>query len=125
MQQMRSPVARAAGLGSARAGVGHWWLERVTAIALVPLTLWFAASLIMLSGKDYASVVSWMRSPAVALLMISMLISLFLHLALGLRVVIEDYIHTGAKFAALITVRFVCFVLCVAGILATLRLFST
>lgn len=118
---MRPPVARAAGLGSARAGVGHWWLERVTAIALVPLMLWFAASLIMLSGSDYARFIAWLQSPLVALLMISLLISLFSHLALGLRVVIEDYVHSGMKFVLLVMVRFACFVLCIAGVLATLR----
>lgn len=119
---MKSPVGRAAGLGSAREGVAHWWLERVTAIALVPLTLWLAASLIMLAGSDHARFIDWLQSPLVALLMISLLISLFSHLALGLRVVIEDYVHCGMKFVLLVMVRFACFVLCIAGVLATLRL---
>jgi len=66
-QRLRSPLGRAAGLGSAKEGVGHWWLERVTAVALVPLTLWLAASLIMLSDSDYASFIAWLKSPFVAL----------------------------------------------------------
>jgi succinate dehydrogenase / fumarate reductase membrane anchor subunit len=122
LQSMRSSLGRAAGLGSAREGVGQWWAERISAVALIPLTLWLAASLIRLTGSDYASVITWLRSPLVALLLVMLLISLFSHLALGLRVIIEDYIHSGAKFAALLIVRFTCFSLCVAGILATLRI---
>jgi succinate dehydrogenase / fumarate reductase membrane anchor subunit len=114
----RSPLADARGLGSAKEGVQAWWLERVTAVALVPLTLWLVASLIARSGSDYATFVMWLRTPLAALLMVLLLIALFTHLALGLRVVIEDYVHSGAKVAALIAVRFACFAVCVAGILA-------
>ncbi len=121
-QSMRSSLGRAAGLGSAKGGVTQWWAERVSAVALIPLTLWLAASLIKHSGSDYAGVIAWLQSPLVALLLVLLLISLFSHLALGLRVIIEDYIHSGAKFAALLIVRFTCFSLCIAGILATLRI---
>lgn len=119
---MRSPVGVAAGLGSAREGVAPWWAERVFAVALIPLTLWLAASLIRHSGSDHASVIAWVRSPWVTLLLVLLLMSLFSHLALGLRVIVEDYLHSGAKFAALLIVRFTCFALCAAGILATLRI---
>jgi succinate dehydrogenase / fumarate reductase membrane anchor subunit len=119
---MRSPLGRARGLGSAHDGVGAWWLERVAAVALVPLTLWFVASLIALAGSDYPTVIAWLRKPHAALLMILLLISLFTHLALGLRVVMEDYIHSRAKLPTLLAVRFGCFALAVAGILATLRI---
>lgn len=122
VKPMRSSLGRSAGLGSAREGVAQWWAERISAVALIPLTLWLAASLIKHSGSDYASVITWLQSPLVALLLVLLLISLFSHLALGLRVIIEDYIHSGAKFAALLIVRFACFSLCVAGILATLRI---
>lgn len=121
-QHMRSPLGRAAGLGSAKEGVRHWWLERVTAVALVPLTLWLAASFIMLTDSDYASVIAWLKSPFVALSMVLLLIALFSHLALGLQVVIEDYVHSAAKIPALVAMRFACIVLAVAGILATLRI---
>jgi succinate dehydrogenase / fumarate reductase, membrane anchor subunit len=121
-QSMRSSLGRAAGLGSAKGGVAQWWAERVSAVALIPLTLWLAASLINNTGSDYAGVIAWLQSPLVALLLVLLLISLFSHLALGLRVIIEDYIHSGAKFAALLIVRFTCFSLCIAGILATLRI---
>lgn len=120
---LRSPLSRAAGLGSAKDGVGHWWTERVTAVALVPLTLWLTASLIMLTDSDYASFVGWLKSPFVALLMVLLLIALFWHLALGLQVVIEDYVHSVAKIPALVAIRLACVVLAAAGVLATLRIF--
>jgi succinate dehydrogenase / fumarate reductase membrane anchor subunit len=91
-------------------------------VALIPLTLWLAVSLIKHSGSDHASVIAWLRSPWATLLVVLLLISLFSHLALGLRVIIEDYIHSGAKFAVLLVARFLCFSLCIAGILATLRI---
>jgi succinate dehydrogenase membrane anchor subunit len=94
---MRSPLARAIGLGSAKEGVGAWWAERVSAVALIPLTLWFAASLIAHIGSDYTAFVAWLRIPLVTTLMILLLITLFYHAALGLQVVIEDYIHSSIK----------------------------
>ena len=121
-QRMRSPLGRARGLGSAKEGVTAWWLERVMAVALVPLSLWLMASLIWLSGGDYAAFRTWLKAPLVALLMVLLLITLFSHLALGLQVVIEDYVHSGAKIPALVAARFVCFALGAAGILATLRI---
>lgn len=120
---MRSSLGRAAGLGSAKEGVGHWRLERVTAVALVPLTVWLAASFILLPSSDYASFIAWLQSPFVALAMLLLLISLFTHLALGLQVVIEDYVRSEAMMLLLLAVRFVCVALAVAGMLATLQIF--
>ena len=120
---MRSPLGCARGLGSARGGFESWWLERVMAVALVPLTLWFAASLIALGRGDYTTFVAWLKAPLAALLMVLLLIALFSHLALGLRVVIEDYVHSGAKIPALLAVSFACLALGLAGILVTLRIF--
>ncbi len=121
-QDTRSPLARAIGLGPAKEGVGQWWAERVSAVALVPLTLWFVASLIAHTGSDYATFIAWLRAPSATVLMILLLIALFHHAALGLQVVIEDYVHSGAKFAAVMTVRLGCFALAAAGIVATLRI---
>jgi succinate dehydrogenase / fumarate reductase membrane anchor subunit len=121
-RSMQTPLAKAMGLGSAKSGVAHWWAQRVSAIALVPLTLWFAASIIAHSGSDYAAVLTWLRSPLTAGLMIVLLIALFQHTALGLQVVIEDYAHSGAKFAAVIAMRLGCFALATAGIVATLSI---
>lgn len=120
--RIRSPLGRAIGLGSAKAGLEHWWTERMTAVALVPLTVWFAASLIALSGSGYKAFIGWLGSPVPAVLMILLLIALFWHTALGLQVVIEDYLHSGARIWALLATRFLCFALAMAGIMATLRI---
>jgi len=120
-KRMRSPLGRAIGLGSAKEGVGHWWRERVTAIALVPLSIWFVASMIAHIGSDYATVVAWLRTPLATISMILLLIASFYHSALGLQVVIEDYVHSGAKFAAVVMVRLGSFALAVAGVITTMR----
>lgn len=118
----RSPIARARGLGSAKGGVEHWWAERVTAVALVPLTIWFAASMIAVAGGDHASFLEWLGSPISSACMVLLLIALFYHMALGLQVVIEDYVHSGAKTALLVAMRLSCFAFATAGIVATLRI---
>jgi succinate dehydrogenase / fumarate reductase membrane anchor subunit len=105
--------------------VQAWWLERVTAVALVPLTLWLTASLIALRGRDYAAVIAWLRNPLAALLLILLLLALFAHLALGVKVVIEDYVHSPSRIPVLIAARLGCVALCVAGILATLSAYSS
>jgi succinate dehydrogenase / fumarate reductase membrane anchor subunit len=120
--RFRSPLGRASGLGSAKAGFTHWWIERITAVALVPLTVWFAASLIAHSGRDYQAFLVWAGAPITTVLMILLLIALFWHMALGLQVVIEDYIHTEGKIWALLAMRFLCVGLAVVGIVATLSI---
>lgn len=117
---MPSSAARARGLGSARRGSGAWRAERLTAIALVPLTLWLVASLVALGGADRAAFVAWLGRPLDAFLTILLLIAAFRHTALGLQVVIEDYVHSGAKAPLLIVSHLSCFAICVAGVLATL-----
>jgi succinate dehydrogenase / fumarate reductase, membrane anchor subunit len=119
---MRTPLSRAIGLGSAHSGVQHWWAQRVSAIALAPLTVWFIVAIIAHTGADYTTFVAWMRNPVTGILMTLLLIALFYHTALGLEVIVEDYVHSGAKFAAVIAVRLVCFAFGVAGILAILRI---
>lgn len=121
-RSMRSPLGRAIGLGSAKAGVEHWWVQRVTAVALVPLTLWFTGSLIVVTDSDYDTLIAWLSTPAATILMVLLLIILFYHTALGLQVVIEDYVHSWAKLPALIAVRLACFALAAVGVLATLRI---
>jgi succinate dehydrogenase / fumarate reductase, membrane anchor subunit len=119
--RLRSPVGRAIGLGSAKEGVEHWWLQRVTAVALVPLTLWFVVSVVRLSGADIDTVRDWVGRPLPSILLVLLLIATFWHTSLGLQVVIEDYVHTDlAKLGLLIVVRLACFALAVAGILAVL-----
>jgi succinate dehydrogenase / fumarate reductase membrane anchor subunit len=121
-QDMRPPLARAMGLGSAKKGVGHWWAERVSAVALVPLTLWFVAEIIVHVGDDYGAFTAWMKSPMIALLMILLVAALFHHTAHGLQVVIEDYVHSSARFAAVLVVKLGCYALSAAGILAILKI---
>jgi len=118
---MRSPVGRAMGLGAAKAGVEHWWLQRLTAVALVPLTLWFVIAIIRLAGADIETVRDWIGSPLPAILLVLFLLATFWHASLGLQVVIEDYVHTElAKLGLLVVVRLACFALAVAGIFAVL-----
>lgn len=119
---MHSPLSLALGLGSAKTGVEHWWRQRVSALALVPLTVWFAASIIVHTGSDYVTFIAWLRTPIVSILMVLLLAGIFYHTALGLQVVIEDYVHSGLKILALLGMRFGCCGLAVAGILATLRI---
>jgi succinate dehydrogenase membrane anchor subunit len=121
-RSFRSPLARALGLGSAKSGVQNWWAERVTAVALVPLCLWFVASIVAHSGSDYAAFIAWIRSPLATSGMVLLLIALFHHTALGLQVVIEDYVHSGVGLAAIVAVRLGCYGLAVIGIVATLRI---
>jgi succinate dehydrogenase / fumarate reductase membrane anchor subunit len=122
-QRMRSPLGRARGLGSARGGVEHWWMQRVSAAALIPLTLWFVVSLIALTGSDYNAFIAWLKAPFVAILMVLLLIALFHHMALGLQVVVEDYVHSDrAKIPTVVAIRLACFALAVAGIFATVRI---
>ncbi|MGH8229322.1 MAG: succinate dehydrogenase, hydrophobic membrane anchor protein [Steroidobacteraceae bacterium] len=117
-----SHLARAKGLGSARRGAEAWRAERVTAIALVPLTLWLVASLVAVHAADRAAFMAWLGRPLPALLTILLLLAAFRHAALGLRVVIEDYVHSAAKAPLLIAARLGCAAICIAGVLATLRI---
>jgi succinate dehydrogenase / fumarate reductase membrane anchor subunit len=121
-QRTRSPLACATGFGSAKHGAEHWWMQRVSAVALVPLSLWFVASLIGHTGSDYATFIVWLRTPLISILMVLLLIALFYHTALGLQVVIEDYVHSGGKFSALVAVHLGCFALATTGIVAALRI---
>jgi len=122
-QRLRSPLGRAIGLGSAKAGVDHWWAQRVSAVALIVLGLWFAASLVALAGADRAAVNAWLRAPLSAVLTILTLIAVFYHGALGMQVVIEDYVQSEwLKLSSLVALRLICFALAVAGIFAVLRI---
>jgi succinate dehydrogenase / fumarate reductase, membrane anchor subunit len=120
---MRSPLGRAIGLGSAKEGVDHWWAQRITAIALVPLSLWFVSALIGLVGADLETVQNWVSLPLPAILLILLLIATFYHVSLGLQVVIEDYVHAElAKLGLLVVLRLLCFGFAVAGIFAVVSI---
>ena len=123
MDDRRTPLARARGLGSAKDGVGHWWAQRLTAIALIPLVVWFAVSLVMLSGADYATVRAWIGSPLVMVLLI-LVIGIGLHHGqLGMQVVIEDYVGgDGWKLALMVIVKFIAVLFGLGAIVAILRI---
>ena len=122
-RSMRTPLARVRGLGSANEGVHHWWAQRLTALALVPLTLWFVVSVAGLAGMDHAGAVAWIGSPPVTVLLVLLIAATFWHAQLGVQVVIEDYVHSEAvKLVALIAVKFAAVLLAIASIFAVLRL---
>ena len=121
--EMRSSLGRVQGLGSAKEGVGHWWAQRLTSVALVPLVLWFMFSVVFLADADHAIFKSWVGSFGNGLLLVLLIVALFHHAQLGLQVVIEDYVHgERAKMALLIAVKFTFFFLGAASVSAVLHL---
>lgn len=119
-----SPLARARGLGSAGQGTQHWWQQRLTAVALFPLSLWFIGSLLMLDPADHAAMVAWLHSPLSAILMILFTATLLHHAQLGVQVVIEDYVQPEwQKIACVVLVKFLALLAALASVLAILKLF--
>ena len=120
---MQSNLARVRGMGSAKEGVHHWWMQRLTAVALVPLVLWLVISIVAHAGAGHAAVTAWMGQPIPAILMILLIVGGYYHAKLGMQVVIEDYVHNeGVKFAALIGLKLLTVVLGVASVFAILKL---
>ena len=104
---LRTPLGKVRGLGSAKEGLQHWWWQRLTAIALVPLTLWFVVVVIAYCDADYAAVSAFVAHPIATVALLLLVMAVFYHAQLGLQVVIEDYVHVEwVKLAALITVKF-------------------
>ncbi|MGF6493910.1 succinate dehydrogenase / fumarate reductase membrane anchor subunit [Luteibacter sp. 621] len=121
-KDLRNPLARARGLGSAKEGVSHWMLQRVTALALVFLTLWFLCTLLGLLHADYATARATLARPWNAVLAIAFIVTMFRHAVLGLQVVIEDYVHTRwLEVASLVLIKFIAVLASLAGVLAVLR----
>ncbi len=122
MSDFRSPLSRARGLGSAKSGVHHWWIQRLTAIALIPLVVWFAISLVMLSGADYGMARAWIGSPLVMVLLI-LTIGIGLHHGqLGLQVVWEDYTDGGLRVVMIVLTKFIAVVFGLGAIVAIMRI---
>ena len=119
----RTPLARARGLGSARQGTSHFWAQRVSAVALVPLCAWFVFSMVAIGSARHEAVHDWVGQPAAALLFIAFVVSLFYHLKLGLEAVIEDYVHRQwVKVSSLVVLKLLTFLLAAAAVLAVLRI---
>lgn len=121
-KRLVGPLGRARGLGSAKHGLQHWWAQRVSAVALIPLTLWFVYSAVHLTGADQAVVKDWLSRPASAILMTLFVIATFYHLALGVQVVIEDYIHReGVKLTTMLLVKGLIVLTAAAALFTVLR----
>jgi succinate dehydrogenase / fumarate reductase membrane anchor subunit len=120
---LRSPLGLAKGLGSAKEGLHHWWAQRVTAIALVPLTVLFAFQIALLSMSDYKTVIECIGSPWSAALIVSLIVAAFYHAALGMQVIYEDYIgHKAVRIGAIMMTNLLLFLLGAAGVIAVVRI---
>lgn len=120
---MRSQLGRVRGLGAAKSGLHHWWAQRVTAMALLPLSLYFVLSVLMLAGASRAEMVSFMAEPWNAVLYLCLIAALFYHLSLGLQTVIEDYVHNDAtRMASLLAVKGVIVLCALASAVSVLKL---
>ena len=122
MKSLRSPLGAVSGLGSAKGGAHHWWMQRLTSIALVPLSIWFTVSILSLPSLDHVTVISWMAQSWTALLLVVLVLVATYHSQLGSRVVVEDYVHnSGMKTLTLVILTFAHVLLAVAGVFAILK----
>lgn len=123
---LRSPIGRVLGLGSAGEGVSHWWSQRVTAVALVLLGVWFVCALVRLPDLGYVTVAAWIAAPVNAVLLSLLLGTMIYHSMLGVQVVVEDYvIHHGFKIVTMLLLQFIHIVLAALGLFAVLRIALT
>lgn len=120
---LRTPLSRARGLGSAKSGAEHWWMQRVTAVSNLFLVVFFVLLIVSLIGADHAQVAARLSHPVVATGLIALVISVTWHMRLGMQVVIEDYVHgEGAKVACLLANTYFCAAIAIASIFAVLKL---
>ena len=120
---LRSPLGRARGYGSAKEGVQHFWVQRVSAVALVPLTVWFVFSVARLPMLSYAGVRHWVAAPSVSVALVLFIATLFYHSMLGVQVVVEDYVAgEGKKLVTLLVLKFAHAAAAAAGIFAVLKI---
>ncbi len=123
MSDFRSPLSRVKGLGSAKNGTSHFWHQRLTALALIPLVLWFGFGLASLPA-DYHSLVAYIQQPVIAIGLILLVAMVFYHAQLGLQIVLEDYVSSHAKrTVAIIVTGFVCLICTLIGIVAVIKIF--
>jgi succinate dehydrogenase / fumarate reductase membrane anchor subunit len=123
MTSLRTPLGDALGKGSAHSGTAHWWTQRVSAVALIPLTLWFVLSLLMLPDLSYLTVRAWLATPLCAFLAMLLVVVLAWHAELGTCVVAEDYVHSaGMRTLILLSLRFAYVLVAGLSIFAILRI---
>jgi succinate dehydrogenase / fumarate reductase membrane anchor subunit len=119
---LRSQLGRARGLGAAKTGTAHWWAERVTSLALVPLSLWFVLFALGLSGRPRAAVAHAVAGPLTATLLLATVLITFHHMQLGLQVVIEDYARARTRTVLILAVKAVTVLLALACVVSVLKL---
>lgn len=118
---LESPLGIILGHVSAKKGTGHWWAQRLSAVALIPLSLWFVFALTSLDSLEFSSVTAWISEPLNAVLLILMLTTMLYHSLLGLQAVVEDYVHTKrVKVMTLMAFKYIHIGLCVAGVYAVI-----
>lgn len=123
LSPMKTPLANARGLGSAKSGLAHWWHQRLTAMAMVGLVSWMIYIVISLSGADYTGAIALLSAPVNAAILVLFIIVGFWHAVLGLQVVIEDYIsHEGIRFAAIIAIKMIFVLLAVFTLICVLKI---
>ncbi|WNV03527.1 succinate dehydrogenase, hydrophobic membrane anchor protein [Candidatus Methylospira mobilis] len=119
----RTPLRFALGLGTSRSGTSHWWLQRASAAALIPLVLWFALSAASLPYATHAEIMHWLTLPWNTLILVFLLVVMFCHAAIGIQVVIDDYIHLRAlKFFGLITAHLLLLLLASLAVYTLIRI---
>ena len=123
MADLRTPLGKVRGLGSAKEGTDHFWKQRLTAVANVPLIVFFVWLVVSLNGASHSEVATTLSSPLVALVLLAVIFSVCLHMKLGMQVVIEDYVHgEGAKIALIILNIFFCICIGLMSAFAILKL---
>lgn len=119
----RSGLSRARGLGSAKSGSAHWWMERMTSVALLPLSLYFVASVLLLLGADHARMAAYMAEPWNSALFLALIAIMFYHLSMGMQVIIEDYVPNESKrLITILVFKGVIFLLALASAVSVLKL---
>lgn len=120
--RLQSSLARVRGMGSAKGGTHHWWLQRVTSIALLPLTIWLVFAIAGHTGSTHAEFVTWLARPVNAVLMLSFVLISFHHAAAGMQVIIEDYVRGEMRMFLILAVKAGCWILALMSALAVLRI---
>lgn len=123
MSDLRTPLSRVKGLGSARHGVTHWWHQRMTSLLMLPLIILLAIWVVSLPQLDHASFVGWVGSPLISVCLVLLIGAMFYHAQLGLQVVIEDYVATHwLRTTSIVAVSFICLLFTVIGVFSVLRI---
>ncbi|MFC7395599.1 succinate dehydrogenase, hydrophobic membrane anchor protein [Chelatococcus sp. GCM10030263] len=120
--KIRTPISRVRGLGSAKSGTEHFWRQRLTAIANIPLVLSFVIIVALMPGSDFGSARALIGQPLVAILLLLLVISVTIHMRIGMQVIIEDYVHGGAKVVAVLANTFFAIIVAASAIFAVLKI---